>query len=278
MLAALGCNGNREKDERIVFVVCTTGMVADLVRNVGGEPRCQSINSWGRMSIRTSTRRRSGDVDKLRQADIIFYSGLHLEGKMADDPGGLGKSKPTFAVAERFRPGNSSRTTKGHWTRTCGLTCRSGRRRRRRGAALADLDKANADEYGARATAYRKKLEALHGEVKKQIASIPQASRVLVTSHDAFRYFGRAYDIEVKSVQGISTDAEPSVKDINDLVDFICRRASRPSSSNRACRHAACARCWRVALRAQHEVAERWRAVLRRDGRRRAPPKAPTTA
>lgn len=224
LLASLGCNGNQEKETRI-RVVCTTGMVADMVANVGGE-RVVIELLMGPDVDPHLFKASLEDVAKLRKADIICYSGLHLEGKMAEILDNLGKSKPTFAVADSLQAKqflkDDDKTLDPHLWFDVALWSQ--------GAAgvakvLADFDKAHADEYGQLATVYRKKLEALHEEVKKQIASIPPKQRVLVTSHDAFRYFGRAYGIEVKSVQGISTDAEPSVKDINDLVNFICRRS-----------------------------------------------------
>ena len=82
----------------------------------------------------------------------------------------------------------------------------------------------HAADYKANAEKYQTELAALHAEVKKNIAYIPKERRVLVTSHDAFRYFGAAYDIEVRGIQGISTETEAGLKNVNDLVDFIVSR------------------------------------------------------
>ena len=93
------------------------------------------------------------------------------------------------------------------------------------GDALSLYDPTNASSYKQQADDYRAELAKLHADAKAQLASIePKDRRVLVTSHDAFRYFGRAYDIEVKGIQGISTEAEASVRDVNQLVDFIVQR------------------------------------------------------
>src|SRR5262249_40248057 len=89
---------------------------------------------------------------------------------------------------------------------------------------LARLDPAGADGYKARTAAYRKRLDALHEWAKKELAAIPEKQRVLVTAHDAFRYFGRAYGIEVRGIQGISTESEAGVKQVNELVDFLADR------------------------------------------------------
>src|SRR5439155_14976009 len=89
---------------------------------------------------------------------------------------------------------------------------------------LVKFDPDNAADYRKRAESYQQELAKLHTYAKEQIATIPKERRVLITSHDAFHYFGRAYDLEVRGIQGISTDAEASVKDINDLVEFISSR------------------------------------------------------
>lgn len=226
ILLGLGCNGSngkQEKDSRI-RVACTTGMVADLVVNVAGDRVV--IDQFMGPDVDPHLYRPSlEDSARLRKADIIFYSGLHLEGKMTEILESLGKNKPAYAIADFVRAKrvltDDSKVADPHlwfdvqlWSH--GATGVS--------KALASYDRPHAADYAARADAYRARLETLHGEVKKQIASIPRQQRVLVTSHDAFRYFSRAYDIEVKSVQGISTDAEASVKDINELVDFIYQR------------------------------------------------------
>jgi manganese/zinc/iron transport system substrate-binding protein len=90
--------------------------------------------------------------------------------------------------------------------------------------SLVRFDPKHGDEYKARAAEYAAKLESLHSEVKSQLAEIPANRRVLVTAHDAFRYFGRAYEVEVLGIQGISTDSEAGVKEINTLVDLLVDR------------------------------------------------------
>ncbi len=93
--------------------------------------------------------------------------------------------------------------------------------------ALAEHDPAHADQYAARARDYRAELQRLDDYVRRVITSIPQERRVLVTAHDAFSYFGRAYGIEVRGIQGISTDSEAGLQDINRLVDYIVHRNVR---------------------------------------------------
>ncbi|MDP6468076.1 MAG: zinc ABC transporter substrate-binding protein, partial [Pirellulaceae bacterium] len=90
--------------------------------------------------------------------------------------------------------------------------------------SMGTIEPVNADTYLANATAYRKELEKLDAYAQESIGSIPREQRILVTAHDAFGYFARAYDIEVQSVQGLSTESEAAVQDINNLVDLIVDR------------------------------------------------------
>src|SRR5947208_1491689 len=96
--------------------------------------------------------------------------------------------------------------------------------RRVGGDMLAKHDAAHADLFRRRTESYSARLAKLHDETRAEVATIPSERRVLVTSHDAFRYFGRAYDIEVRGVQGINTEAEASVRDVASLVDFLVKR------------------------------------------------------
>ena len=90
--------------------------------------------------------------------------------------------------------------------------------------ALAEFDSANADTYRTNAAAYRERLVALDDYARKSLGSVPEQQRVLVTAHDAFQYLARAYGIEVRGIQGISTESEAGVKDIEDLVSFLVER------------------------------------------------------
>src|SRR5262245_25068144 len=220
LLLLPGC-GAREKGPDIV---CTTGMVADVVRNVVGERYTvgQLMGEGVDPHLYEST---PGDARQLEEARLIFYSGLHLEGKMGDLFRDMKKRKPTYAIAERIDDKLVLKNDEGRpdphvwfdvelWSTTVDVVR----------DAMVEYDPAHAEEYRANAKAYKKKLAALHEYAKKELAKIPKERRVLVTAHDAFHYFGRAYNIEVKAIQGISTEDEAAVKRINDLVRFITER------------------------------------------------------
>ena len=210
-------------------VVCTVGMITDVVRNVAGDhANVEGIIGEGvDPHLYTPTR---SDVLQLRDADVVFYNGLLLEGKMTDVLIRVASSgKPVTAVTEAVleetdylmkEPGDSEYTDPHVWMDVDGW---------RKAVpvieeTLADYDPEHAADYAANADAYLERLEALDAYVHRVIGSIPEKRRVLVTAHDAFQYLGRAYGIEVRGIQGISTDSEAGVKDIERLVDFIVRR------------------------------------------------------
>ncbi len=207
-----------------IKAVCTTGMVADLVRQVGGDKVVveQLMGADVDPHLYKAT---TGDVAKLGGADVIFYSGLHLEGKMGEIFERMAKKRPTFAVAEYLDPKSilhdDEKANDPHvwfdvslWSQAVGVVR----------DALVALDPPHAAEYKARADQYQSQLAALHEEVKGKIRSIPERQRVMITCHDAFQYFGNAYGMEVRAIQGISTDSEASLKEITELVALISER------------------------------------------------------
>ncbi|MCI0359052.1 MAG: zinc ABC transporter substrate-binding protein [Planctomycetaceae bacterium] len=207
-----------------IQVVCTTGMVADQVRNVGGK-HVQVVTLMGAGVDPHLYKASPADVSQLNRADIIFYSGLHLEGKLAELLERMASRKPTVAVAERIDEAKVLHDEHGapdphvwfnvsHWSEAAGAVR----------DALAEFDPKHADDYKAASETYQAQLAVLHLEAKEQLATIPAAQRVLVTAHDAFQYFGQAYGLEVRGIQGISTDSEAGVKHVNDLVDFLVQR------------------------------------------------------
>ncbi len=202
-------------------VACTTGMVADVIREVGGE-HVEVIQIMGEGVDPHLYKASPGDVRILETADLICYSGLHLEGKLADTLSRMAKRKPTCALAEAISTDRllafEGDFHDPHVWFDVSLWAETIEPAR---AALEKLDPAHATEFRERATRYHGELLKLHVECQEKLSSIPKERRVLVTAHDAFRYFGRAYDIEVKAIQGISTEGEAGVKQINELVKFI---------------------------------------------------------
>jgi manganese/zinc/iron transport system substrate-binding protein len=211
-------------------VVTTTGMVADIVRAVAGE-KASVIGLMGEGVDPHLYKPTRNDVRRLMEADIVFYSGLLLEGRMSDTFTQIARTgKPVYAVTEGIdesfllQPEGAAGHWDPHvwmdvaaWSECVGFVAEK----------LAQFDPANAEMYRQNAAAYRAELQELDDYVRRVIASIPEQQRVLVTAHDAFQYFSRAYDIPVRSIQGISTESEAGVNDINQLVDFIAERKIR---------------------------------------------------
>ncbi|HXT59919.1 MAG TPA: zinc ABC transporter substrate-binding protein [Pirellulales bacterium] len=207
-----------------IRVTATTGMVADLAKHIGGE-HVAVTQLMGEGIDPHLYKASPGDVSQLNGADMIFYSGLHLEGKMGDVLARQASKKPAVAVAEGIAKQRLLEVALGvydpHvwfdvalWSETLASV----------EAALENFDPPHAAEYRRRAADYRAELAELDAECRKRISEIPREHRVLVTAHDAFHYFGRAYGVEVKAIQGISTQAEAGIKKINELVDFIAAR------------------------------------------------------
>jgi manganese/zinc/iron transport system substrate-binding protein len=223
--AAGAAGGERAGGERLQ-VVATTGQVADVARNVGGDlVEVTALMGPGvdpHLFVASE-----GDVDRLVQADVIFYNGLFLEAQMADVLRQIGERKPAIPVAEAIDPGqllpwaDYADEYDPHvwfdvalWMKTV-ETVRD---------ALAEADPANTAAYATNAEAYLAELAALDAYIKEQAAAIPEGQRVLVTAHDAFHYFGRAYGFEVRGLQGISTASEASTADVRELANFIAER------------------------------------------------------
>ena len=166
-----------------------------------------------------------GDVKKLDDADVIFYNGLHLEGKMAEMFEALEKRKPTIAVSSYLKeeqlhaaPGQSQGGHDPHIWFNVKLWISAAEVIR---DTLAEKDSAHASYYKERAAAYIKELEKLDTYAREQIALIPEASRILVTAHDAFGYFGEAYGLTVTGLQGMNTMSEYGSKDVSKLRDYL---------------------------------------------------------
>lgn len=213
-----------------LVVVATTAMVADIVERVGGEHvAVQTLLGPG--TDPHLYKPTPSDMRALQGAQLIVYSGLKLEGKMTDTLENLAKSKPVLnysdAMArERLLAASEEDAQDGkqfdpHVWFDVALWA-SGIDAAR--DALTKADPSNAERFAANANAYKIILADLDTWVRDQIATIPQERRVLVTAHDAFGYFGRAYGIEVQGVQGLSTESEASLSDINRLVDELVAR------------------------------------------------------
>ncbi|MEL6427781.1 MAG: zinc ABC transporter substrate-binding protein [Planctomycetota bacterium] len=204
--------------------VTTCTMVTDIVREIAGEyAEVEGLMGPGVDPHLYKPNR--DDLATLAEADVIFYSGLMLEGRMADSFAKMSRSRiPCYAVTELLDPEFllEPEEFEGHWdphvwndvAAWIGAVDAVA-------AALSDLDPAHADDYAANAERYTAELNKLDAYAKACIATIPEKSRVLITAHDAFNYFARAYGIRVMAAQGVTTESEAAISDIEQLVDFV---------------------------------------------------------
>ncbi len=221
-----GATANDTADHRIT-IVATTGMIADVVRNIAGD-RAEVHALMGPGVDPHLYRPKRSDVSRLLAADLVLYNGLHLEGRMSETLEQIASSgSRVIAVAEALPeselldsdeyPG----TYDPHvwmdvrlWMNVCDAIT----------DALIELDPAGASTYTGRSESYRQELESLHDWAQRSIATIPKEQRVLVTAHDAFNYLARAYDIEVEALQGISTESEAGLQKIESVVELLVSR------------------------------------------------------
>lgn len=205
-------------------VTATTGMIADAAKEVGGD-YVEVVGLMGPGVDPHLYKASQGDIAKLEQADVIFYNGLHLEGKMTDILVQMAKSRTVVPVTENIPEDRlrilDQETEDPHVWFDVRLWMMAVEKIR---DTLIEADGEHKAAFEQNAAAYLKELEELDAYVKEQIASIPEKSRVLVTAHDAFGYFGDAYGMEVVGLQGISTASEYGSKDVTALRDLIVER------------------------------------------------------
>ena len=211
---------------RTIQGVATTGMIGDIVTNVAGD-RVELSTLMGPGIDPHLYKASEGDVQDLVDADVIFYNGLHLEAKMSDVLERVEGGVITAAVTDRLprsellRPPQFAGAYDPHVWFDVRYWMEAARTVR---DTLEELDPSHKLLYRRNADRYLRNLEDLDREVRALTATVPEDRRVLVTAHDAFNYFGRAYGFEVRGLQGISTATEAGTGDVQDLARFIADR------------------------------------------------------
>ena len=215
---------NDSKSNGKLNVVTTTSMITDLVKNIGGD----YINLQGLMGSGVDPhlyKASEGDVTKLVNANVIFYNGLHLEGKLVEvfekmgtatkTPIALGDvlDKSTLIGSDYFASSYDPHV----WFDIDYFRQFTNKVTQ----VLSEKDPDNAANFRANETAYLLRLDNLQSRIKTTIETLPRDKRILVTAHDAFNYFGKAYDFEVVGLQGLSTATEAGVQDVQNLSAFI---------------------------------------------------------
>jgi manganese/zinc/iron transport system substrate-binding protein len=205
-------------------VVATTSIIADAAKRIAG-PHLPVETLMGPGVDPHKFQPSASDIGKLASAKLVLFNGLHLEGKMVDLLEKPNAKRKAVAVTRTLDEKTELRHAEvdggAHdphvwfdvklWMKCVAVILDE----------LCELDPAHAADFRANAEAYLKELEALDAEVRGKAAKLPKERRILVTSHDAFGYFGRAYDFDVRGLQGASTAAESGLGQVQELVAFL---------------------------------------------------------
>ncbi|WP_163515236.1 metal ABC transporter solute-binding protein, Zn/Mn family [Gelidibacter japonicus] len=218
-----GCK-DAKPDNGNLNIVTTTTLITDLLNQIGGD----KLNVQGLMGSGVDPhlyKASAGDVTKLSNADLIFYGGLHLEGKLVDVFEKMeSQNITTIAVSDAL----DKNTLIGseyfasnydphiwfdvhNWELISTFVVQK----------LSEADPENKVYFEENGKNYLEKLKVLDAEIKSIIETLPKEKRILVTAHDAFNYFGQAYGFEVVGLQGLSTATEAGVQDVQNLSNFI---------------------------------------------------------
>lgn len=224
ILAGCGNDTSEQvKGNSILNVVATTGMIGDLVENIGGE-HVKVTSLMGPGVDPHLYKATQGDVKILDSADMIFYNGLHLEGKMTDIFEMMSKDKPTISVTEDFKEDQLRKVSPTEhdphvwfdvklWIVAAEAVKKE----------LIANDPDNEVSYLENYEEYVLQLEELDKYVQDEINKIPEDQRVLVTAHDAFGYYGQSYGLDVRGLQGINTLSEYGSKDVMDMRNYLVK-------------------------------------------------------
>lgn len=220
---AMACSNqslNTEEDD-VIHVVTTIAQIANPISEIGGE-HVKVTSLMGSGVDPHLYQATTGDISKLEQSDVILYSGLHLEANMIKVFDQMSKSKPVVAIGESIAEDELLRDVKGAidphiwfdidlWKQA--LTAAT--------EQLIEMQPQYKDDFLANKEQYFAKLDSLKQQSVAKLSEIPEEQRILVTAHDAFGYFGRMNDIKVIGLQGLSTEAEIGLTDIEETIDIL---------------------------------------------------------
>lgn len=212
---------------RPLGVLVTIAMIGDLAERIGGD-RVAVTALMGEGVDPHLYKPTREDIRRMLAADVVFYNGLLLEGKMSDAFVRVARAgKPVYAVTELLpdeelmEPADAPGHTDPHvwmdpraWSKAAALIAEK----------LAEHDRDGADRYRANLAAVQAEIARLDAYAEQAIGTIPAAQRVLVTAHDAFNYFARRYGVEVEGIQGLSTESEAGVRRVGELVELLASR------------------------------------------------------
>lgn len=211
--------------EQKIKIVTTTAQIGDLVQNIAGNTADVEFLMGSGIDPHLYQPKRS-DISKLNQADVIFYNGMNLEGKMESLLERMAEEKNTFSVGDRlFKNSLSALENEDGFDPHIWMNAKNWILATHDIVNyLSELYPENTDTYHTNSDKYLGYLIGLDEHAKLSIRSIAPSKKVLITAHDAFGYFSEAYGIEVIGIQGISTESEAGLKKIEDTVSLIVER------------------------------------------------------
>lgn len=223
LVVFFGCKIETEtRKSQKLKIVCTTSMIGDCIKNIVTDST-EVVSLMGAGVDPHLYDPRPSDLKALDKADVIIYNGFHLEGKFIEKFEKLKKNKTIIALSDFVEDKgiqnpdfvNSVDPHFWHnpiyWSQALVGTS----------AILQEIDKSNQKEIKENTDNYVSKLRQVYEDIQAKISSIPLENRILITSHDAFHYFGNCYNLEIKPLQGISTISESGLKQVSDLAEFI---------------------------------------------------------
>lgn len=261
-----GGSGEAEAVEGTIQATTTTTHITDMVESIGGD-EVETTALMGPGVDPHLYEASQGDIGALQEADAIFYNGLFLEGQLNDTLIQVGQETPTLRVTEAMPEdellpsGDYEGQADPHvwfdpelWLTGVDPVVEQ----------LSELKPDSAEGFERRGEEYHAEAMEAHEYVREQMDSIPEGQRVLVTSHDAFNYFGEAYGFEVEGLQGISTESEAGAGDVSQLADYLAEEeipalfveSSIPRRNVEAVQAAAQDQGWDVAIPEQELFAD----------------------
>jgi zinc/manganese transport system substrate-binding protein len=223
--AALAASPARAQQR--IRVVATFSILGDFVKNVGGDKieLATLVQPNGDTHVYSPT---PDDAKLIAAATVVFVNGLGFEGWMTRLVGASGTKAPLVVASrgvkslmreDRHHPGQTVIDPHA-WQSVANAKIYVANIR----DGLASVDPVNRSTYEANAAAYLAKLDALDKEIREAISKIPPDHRKIITTHGAFGYFADAYGMQFISPEGISTDAEPSARDVAEIIAQIKRQ------------------------------------------------------
>ncbi|MCP4522179.1 MAG: zinc ABC transporter solute-binding protein [Cytophagales bacterium] len=225
-LVFVACNPSQENNNTShkLKIVTTTNIIGDAIKNIVKDS-AEVISLMGPNIDPHAYKAVPSDLEKLQNADVIIHNGLHLEGKMSDIFKKLGRQKKMLVVADASPKSEYRMVDDGAhdphfwfdvvmWSKGIEYI----------GNELVKIDTTNKKYYQSNQADYLTQLKELDLEIREMVKSIPDSQRVLITTHDAFTYFGQRYGIEMKPLKGISSVAKVGLQEATELTEFIIQK------------------------------------------------------